>query len=790
VAATLALAHPSQAQQTNDAPFPEGIGETALVPRSDRAGPGTPGTIAQPFAPLLTGIADVSVETTLGHLPRLPAWVPGVYRDLTQGPPVRVIWPSPTNAHTARTSGTYSVIGTVPGTSLQAKAAVTVLANDPPSPPPTPQLEPFPLSGVQLRPDSQGRPTPFLRNRDKFLQGLARTNPDRFLYMFRDAFGQPQPPGVEPLGGWDDQTTRLRGHATGHYLSAIAQAIAGTTHDPFLQSGFRAKMDHLLTTLEDLARKSGNPAQPGGPAQPDPCAIPVGPGRTNYSSDLSPNAIRTDSWNWGRGYLSAYPPDQFILLEQGASYGSGNHQVWAPYYTAHKILAGLLDAHEIAGDRRALAIAEGMGRWIRRRLEALTPATRRSMWDRYIAGEYGGMNEVMARLARLTGDPGFLDTARLFDNTAFFFGDAEHTHGLARNVDTLRGRHANQHIPQVLGALETYRSTRDPDFWRIAENFWEICHRSYTYAIGGVAGARVPDNAECFPAQPDALFTLGFAQAGQNETCATYNLLKLTRQLFLFQPDGRYMDSYEQSLYNHILASVAEHDTGNTYHVPLNPGARKQFGNAGMDGFTCCNGTALESHTKLQDSIYFRATNAPTLWVNLFVPSRVQWTERGITVTQDTDFPYSDLTRLTLAGPGLNQLTLRVRVPRWTDDGMTARVNGQNRPLPTPTHGYVTVGTGWNDGDVLELTLPRRFHLQPVMDRPHLASLFHGPILLAAEENRPRSDWRPVTLDARGPGGTIHGDPATLRFKAGDTSFKPFHETYGRHSVYLDVRLE
>ena len=171
------------------------------------------------------------------------------------------------------------------------------------------------------------------------------------------------------------------------------------------------------------------------------------------------------------------------------------------------------------------------------------------MWNRYIAGEYGGMNEVLARLGRLTGDTNFLECAKLFDNVNFFFGDMRHSHGLARNVDTLRGRHANQHIPQITGALETYRDTDERDYWLIAQNFWEISTHSYMYSIGGVAGARNPNNAECYVAQPDSLAVNGFANGGQNETCATYNMLKLSRQLFLFNQDSRYMDYYEQALY-------------------------------------------------------------------------------------------------------------------------------------------------------------------------------------------------------------------------------------------------
>ena len=309
------------------------------------------------------------------------------------------------------------------------------------------------------------------------------------------------------------------------------------------------------------------------------------------------------------GFISAYPPDQFIMLEKGATYGTQDTQIWAPYYTLHKILAGLLDSYEVAGNKKALEIARGMGAWTYARLKALPPETRISMWSRYIAGEYGGMNEVMARLFRLTGDKQFLECAKLFDNTNFFYGNANREHGLAKNVDTIRGRHANQHIPQITGALETFRNTKEMPYYHIASNFWEIVNSGYMYSIGGVAGARKPNNAECFTAQPNTLWENGFANGGQNETCATYNLLKLDRQLFMYDQTAKYMDHYERALYNHILASVAEENAGNTYHVPLNPGAQKRFGNANMNGFTCCNGTALESNTKLQDTIYFRSAD-------------------------------------------------------------------------------------------------------------------------------------------------------------------------------------
>jgi len=744
--------------------------------------------IAQPLVTMLAGVPDVTVETTVGTLPRLPYWLRGKYPSGIEGPDVRVIWPSPTNNAEALTAGVYSVVGKVPGTEFQPKATVTVKTSVKESLLPTRQLEAFPLGSVTLLKDDRQQDTPFIKNRDKFLRVMAQTNPDRFLYMFRDAFGQPQPSGAEPLSGWDSQTTRLRGHATGHYLSAIAQAYASTTYDEALHAEFGRKMDYLIDTLYDLAQRSGTATNAGAPFVGEATQVPFGPGRTNYDSDLSETGMRKDYWNWGKGFISAYPPDQFIMLEQGALYGGNNNQIWAPYYTLHKILAGLLDCYEVGGNKKALAVAEGMGNWVHARLQVVPPETRAGMWNRYIAGEYGGMNEVLARLSRLTGKPNFMECAKLFDNTSFFFGDAQHTHGLVKNVDTLRGKHANQHIPQIIGALETYRDTKEADYWHIAENFWEITTHSYMYNIGGVAGARNPNNAECFTAQPDTTFVNGFANGGQNETCATYNMLKLSRQLFLFDPDAKYMDYYEQALYNHILASVAENDPGNTYHVPLNPAARKQFGNAHMDGFTCCNGTALESSTKLQDSIYFRSADNEALYVNLYVPSTLAWAERDVVLTQHSSFPYADTTKLTVDKGG--RFAVNVRVPQWATQGFMVKINGRDQKLKAAPGTYLGLGKNWKVGDVIELQMPFGFRLSPVMDQPNLASLFYGPVLLAAQEPGTRANWRPITLNSADMTKSITGDPRTLRFKVDDADFKPFYETYGRYSVYLDVLLK
>jgi DUF1680 family protein len=310
----------------------------------------------------------------------------------------------------------------------------------------------------------------------------------------------------------------------------------------------------------------------------------------------------------------------------------------------------------------------------------------------------------------------------------------------------------------------------------------------YMYSIGGVAGAGNPNNGECFTAQPASLYENGFGPGGQNETCATYNMLKLTDGLFLFQQDATYMDYYERGLYNHILASVDEHTPANTYHVPVRPGSFKQFGNPDMSGFTCCNGTALESSTKLQNSIYFRSNDNQALYVNLFVPSTLKWSERKLTITQTTAYPKDDQTKLSIQGKG--KFDLKVRVPHWATKGFFVKINGKEIKVDAKPGSYLSLNRNWKNGDVVELRMPFKFYLEPVMDQQNIASLFYGPVLLAAQEPEPRTDWRKVTLNAEDPGKTITGDASNLEFSLDGVVFKPFYETYGRHSVYLDVNLK
>jgi len=236
------------------------------------------------------------------------------------------------------------------------------------------------------------------------------------------------------------------------------------------------------------------------------------------------------------------------------------------------------------------------------------------------------------------------------------------------------------------------------------------------------------------------------------------------------------------------LASVAEDSPANTYHVPLNAGSEKQFSNDDMSGFTCCNGTALESSTKLQNSIYFKSADNKALYVNLFVPSTLKWTEKKITITQTTAFPKEDHTELTIKGSG--SFDLHVRVPHWATKGFFVKINGKDEAVKAEPGSYLTISRKWNDGDKVELRMPFHFYLEPVMDQQNVASLFYGPILLAAQESEPLKEWRKVTFDVNDISKSITGDPEKLQFNIDGVVYKPFYESYGRYSVYLDVTLK
>ncbi|MEU4690312.1 beta-L-arabinofuranosidase domain-containing protein [Actinoplanes sp. NPDC023714] len=456
------------------------------------------------------------------------------------------------------------------------------------------------------------------------------------------------------------------------------------------------------------------------------------------------------------GFLAAYPETQFILLEQYTTYPA----IWAPYYTCHKIMRGLLDAHTLAGNAAALDVVRGMGEWVHSRLSRLPREQLDRMWSLYIAGEYGGMNEVMADLYALTGDKKFLETARCFDNTTLLAD-------CVAGTDTLDGKHANQHIPQFLGYLRLFENGADADYRRAAANFFDMVVPHRTYMHGGTGQGEVFRKRDVIAGS--------IVNTTNAESCAAYNMLKVARNLFSHTPDGRFMDFYEKALVNQILASRQDADSTTnplvTYMVPVGPGVRRGYGNTG----TCCGGTGLENHTKYQDTIYFRSASGKALYVNLYIPSTLNWTEKKLTITQTGDYPRSSGTTLTVTGNA--RLNLRLRVPEWAGDDFTVQINGKTQRVRVERDGYAGLDRHWRTGDTVRVAFPYRLHVEKAIDDPSLQALLYGPLALIAKSSSNQylpMSWYPSLPLSGDLTEIVKPGPDPLTFTAGDVAFAPF----------------
>ncbi|GAB2482532.1 hypothetical protein GCM10027063_25790 [Promicromonospora xylanilytica] len=561
--------------------------------------------------------------------------------------------------------------------------------------------EPFPLDAVALYDGI------FTRARDKLLH-LARAYPvDRVLAVFRANAGL-DTRGALPPGGWEDfghadeeawgpddypgreaapTANLLRGHYAGHFLSMLALAHAGAAPGSGLKTVLKGKIDHMvegLREVQDALAASGRYSHPG--------------------------------------FLAAYGEWQFSRLEDLAPYG----EIWAPYYTCHKIMAGLLDAYRHAGSRTALEIATEMGRWVHGRLSVLPADQRRDMWSLYIAGEAGGMNEVLCDLAVLTGDKEFVETARLFDLDSLL-------EATAAGRDELDGMHANQHAATLLGYLALHDLTGEARYLDAVVNIWDMLVPGRTYAHGGSG-----ENELWGPAGAVA----GDIGNRNAETCVTYNMLKLARALFGRTGDPRYADYYERAVTNQVLGSRRDVDSDDspevTYMFPVHPGALREYDNVG----TCCGGTGLENHVKYQDSVYFRSVPGAerTVWVNLYAASTLRWAEQDVRLVQQTAYPLEGTSRIRVDATG--DLDLRLRVPGWVTGDVTVTVDGETQPVAAAPGTYVSVRREWRPGTVVEISMPLTLREVPAPDDTSLVTLELGPTVLVARSAA--TTWLPV----------------------------------------------
>ena len=780
-------------------------------------------------------VEPVQVTTPVGTAPRLPYRVWVTYADGSHEWR-QVRWTNASlsteqrEADAAQTPAgtTYSVKGFVTGDNTTPGgypllADVTVTDVPWAVPDARPVAEPLPLDKVLLTGDNR-----LTHNRDLDIDQLLSLDVRQQLYNYRDTYGLPTE-GYPESDGWDSPTTKLKGHGSGHYMSALAMAYASCT-DREKKARLKANIRQMVDELRQCQERT--------------FVFDEALGRYREARDLAPeeelrslkgsweafDTYKLDCAHYGYGYLNAIPAQHCVLIEMYRAYNN-EQWVWAPYYSVHKQLAGLIDIATYVDDRairrKALLIAKDMGLWVWNRLHyrtyvktdgtqeerRLTPGNRYEMWNMYIAGEVGGMAESLSRLAEMVSDADerahLLEAANCFDSPAFF-------DPLARNVDAIRTRHANQHIPMVTGALRSYRVNANPYYYNLAENFWTMIQGRYRYAMGGVG------NGEMFRQPYTQMLAMNTNVGGWgrdrypeptiNETCCAYNLAKLTKDLNGFRPDdARYMDYYERVLYNQLVGSIDPHEYRVVYQYAVGLDASKPWGNETPQS-SCCGGTGAENHVKYQEAAYF--VGADTLWVALYLPTTARWDAKHVTLEQQCEWPaQSSVIRVTKGFRGLfrratRPFTLRLRVPYWATEGFCVTLNGQPVATSFQPSSYVEIPQRrWRKTDVVEVTMPFTNHIDFGPDKMELAAtgknetstfapqwlgaFMQGPLVMAAKDIR---TWDEASIDVEGFRGelaqnTSSSSNSSSLIPNSTISFLPDYEADRHVTHYLRMNL-
>jgi DUF1680 family protein len=524
------------------------------------------------------------------------------------------------------------------------------------------RLVPFPMAQVRLL-DGIFKAQSEINQR--YLDSLAT---DRLLHSFRVTSGIAST--ATPYGGWEKPDCALRGHFNGgHYLSAVALAYASAGNETLRKSG-----DTMVAELARCQKANGN------------------------------------------GYLGAYPETQFEVLAKGSRDWPGV-AVWAPFYTLHKIMAGLVDMFIHTGNQQALQTAEGMAEWVRTYFAGIGDEQRQRM----LRTEYGGMNEVLANLYGLTGKQQYLDTARLFEQPSFL--DA-----LAGRRDELKGLHANTHVPKAIGAARMYELTGDVRYRGIAQYFLDEVLTERSYAIGNTSVN------EFWRSDPGNL--KGSLEYHNAECCVAYNLMKLERQLFAWTGDARWMDAYERSLWNCRMGTQNAQGL-KQYFFPLAAGYWRHF-NSAEQSFWCCTGTGAEEFAKFNDTIYFHdastsSHDSGSVWVNQFIASELDWKAQNFGLRQQTLFPAEQGTTLHIKVAAPQRRTIHIRIPGWVAEGGSVRINGRELEAFAQPGSYLSLTREWRDGDRIELSLPMQLRSEPLLGDSTLRAALYGPLVLAAD---------------------------------------------------------
>ncbi len=516
------------------------------------------------------------------------------------------------------------------------------------------KVQPFPMTAVRLLGGV------YKEAQEWNLGYMQRLSADRLLHNFRLNAGLPS--SAQSFGGWEQygqgRASELRGHFTGHYLSAAALMYASTG-----DKDIKAKGDTMVAELAKCQEKLGG------------------------------------------GYLSAFPTEWFDRLD-------ARKPVWAPYYTLHKIMAGMFDMYQLAGNQQARRVLEGISDWVDR----WTASKSEEHMQDILNTEYGGMNEVLYNLAAATGEDRWARAGDRFTKKRFF-------NPLALRRDELRGLHVNTHIPQVIGAARRYEISGDMRFHDVADFFFYEVNTARTYVTTGTS------NGEGWLAGPRQLAAELKRSVATAECCCSYNMLKLVRRLYGWEPDPRSFDYYERALLNHRIGTIRPKTGATQYYLSLTPGAWKTF-NTEDQSFWCCTGTGVEEYSKLNDSIYWHDEDG--VYVNLFIPSELNWSDKGFRLRQETHFPEQPSTALVVSVAKPTRLAMRVRIPHWTSGG-SVKING--KPLevtPTPA-SYLTLARTWKNGDRIDLDLPMHLYVEPMPDDPKMQAVLYGPLVLAGD---------------------------------------------------------
>ena len=459
------------------------------------------------------------------------------------------------------------------------------------------------------------------------------------------------------FGGWEGLDVELRGHSLGHVLSGLALMYASTG-----EISYKSKADSLVSALAEIQKVL----------------------------------------NQG-GYLSAFPQNLVNRVIEGKP-------VWAPWYTLHKVMEGLIDMYQYAGNKQALDVAVKMSDWAYHKLENLSPEQLSIMQKE----EFGGMMEAAYNLYAITGNANDKKLAECFYHHSIL-------DPLAQKEDKLAGNHANTQIPKIIGEARGYELTGNERERNIAEFFWQTVIDHHTYVTGG-------NSDHEFFFEPDQISK--HVSPATTESCNTYNMLKLTRHLFTWTADPKYADYYEQALYNHILASQ-DPETGMVmYFLSYTPGTFKTYCTK-ENSFWCCVGTGFENHAKYGEGIYYHDDKG--IYVNLFIPSELTWKEKGIKLKQQTGYPEEATTHLTVQEIKDGNVPLYIRYPSWATSGATIKINGRNVKISQKPGSYIVLNKTWKTGDKIDITYPISLRLVATNDNPNMAAVVYGPIVLAGD---------------------------------------------------------